>query len=173
MISLEKIPFENFKEPALAKEVLMALQNNIESAINDKNIMARTIERQNITASSSWKEEEVVLSTVTSVGEKLTSVNNAIKIGANVEQVLVSCNIRGVGHEGADGDKDVSIRQNGNEIANSYQSSDATQEGYISATTAPKLVNVSEGDIFTVTISSGGTGTFEILNGYLTVEVVK
>lgn len=173
MISLEKIPFENFKEPALAKEILMALQNNIENAINNKNIMTRVISRQDITASSSWKEEVVALSTVTTVGEKLISANNAIKIGAEVEQVLVSCNIRGIGHKGADGDKDVSIRQNGNEVASSYQSGDVTQEGYMGATMTPKLLNVSEGDVFTVTISSGGTGEFEILSGYLTVEVVK
>ena len=154
MINLEKIPFENFKEPALSKEILMALQNNIENAINDKNIMTRTIERQNITASSSWKGEEVALSTVTSVGEKLTSVDNAIKIGANVEQVLVSCNIQGVGHSGAIGDKDICIMQNNNDVANFFFFFYVTEIGYLGATIAPKLVNVSEGDVFSVTISS-------------------
>ena len=42
----------------------------------------------------------------------------------------------------------------------------------MSSSITPILVNVSEGDIFSLSISSGGSGTFEILGGRLTVEVV-
>ena len=154
MISLEKIPFKDFKEPALAEEILMALQDNIENAINNKNIMTREIDRQNITISKPWEASIVNLSTVSNTGEKIVSVENGIKIGKNVEQVLIGCTIQGIGHGEVVGDKDVCIKKNNEQIANFYQSAGVVETGYAGATIAPKLANVSEGDVFSVTVSS-------------------
>lgn len=168
---MKKINFENFKSPGLSKEVLMQLQDNIEEAIEDKNIITRNIDRQNITVSSGWGTTDIPLSSENSIGNKLTSVLNGIKIGANVSKVLVSAYFEGIGHNGADGDKSIGIEQNGTSIAGAYQSGDVTA-GYMSSSIIPTLVNVSEGDVFSLSISSGGSGTFEILGGRLTVEVV-
>ncbi len=171
MIELEKIKFENYKKPGLSKEILMQLQDNIENAINDKNIMTRHINRQNITISSGWGTTDIPLSSENSIGDKLTSVLNGIRIGAGVSKVLVSCQFEGIGHTGADGDKSIGIEQNGAVVGGAYQSGDVTG-GYMSSSITPILLNVSEGDIFSLSISSGGSGTFEILGGRLTVEVV-
>ena len=81
------------------------------------------------------------------------------------------CQFEGIGHTGADGDKSIGIEQNGAVVGGAYQSGDVTG-GYMSSSITPILLNVSEGDIFSLSISSGGSGTFEILGGRLTVEVV-
>ena len=171
MIELEKINFNNYTEPGLSKEILMQLQKNIENAINKKNVMTRNFDRQNITVSTGWGSTEIPLSTTNSLGEKITSVQNGIKIGKGISKVLVSCYFNGIGHPEALGDKSVGLMKNGNGVGSVYQSGDVTS-GYACASISPILVDVSENDVFSLTIASGGAGTFEILGGSLTVEAV-
>lgn len=174
MVELEKINFENYKEPGLSKEILDALQTNIENAINEKNIMTRKFDRQNITITSSWGNTEIPLTSnnINSIGEKITAVSNGIKIGKGISKVLVSAQINGIQHPQDLGDKIFQIRKNGTQISGAYQTGDTTS-GYIFASISQNLIDVSENDIFTLNISSGAAGTLELLEGYLTVEEVQ
>lgn len=82
---MEIINFENLKEPAISKQILMALQNNIQQAILEKDVLtayqtSAQIANQNQTCNlQSYKQ----------VGSNLSFSNNAIVIGERVKSISV------------------------------------------------------------------------------------
>lgn len=82
---MEKINFENLKPPAISKETLMALQDNIQQAILEKDIMtayqtSAQIANQNQTCNLQSYEQ---------AGSNLSFSNNAIIIGERVKSIAV------------------------------------------------------------------------------------
>lgn len=82
---MEKINFENLKPPAISKETLMALQDNIQQAILEKDIMtayqtSAQIANQNQTCNLQSYEQ---------VGSNLSFSNNGIVIGERVKSIAV------------------------------------------------------------------------------------
>lgn len=90
---MKKIEFKNNSEPYISAENLNTLQNNIEDAINDKNIITASF-NTNYTIATSDTYEKVKLDTSVSVGDKLTLTNDGgIKIGAGISKIKASANI--------------------------------------------------------------------------------
>lgn len=137
-----------------------------------KNIATRLFSRQNITVNQTWGAANVTYNEFNSKGEKLISNPNGIEIGAGVSKVLVSAQTAGIGTNVVSGDKQFMIKKNSDTIGNSYLGGGITVN-FINLCVSPILIDVSEGDIISVQVGSGGTGTFEILAGQLTVEVVS
>ena len=71
---MKKIDFENLKPPALSKEILMALQDNIEEAILEKDIMTA----YQTSAQIANQNQTCNLQTYIQVGNRLSFFNNAI-----------------------------------------------------------------------------------------------
>lgn len=110
------------------------------------------------------------LSKLNKTGSKLSISSGKIKIGAGVTKVLVSFHCQGI--TGPGGDHGMRIVQNdSSEIAVSYVGGEFLK--YIPLASAPKLVDVKEGDTFELQVFSGNVGTLTILQSYLTVEVVE
>lgn len=86
---MEKINFENLKEPALCKEVLMPMQDNIEEAIETVNVM----KAYQTSAQIANQNQKVNLQSYESVGEALTFENGGIKIGAGISYIQVYAQI--------------------------------------------------------------------------------
>lgn len=90
---MEKIQFVNNSEPYINAENLNVLQNNIEDAINDKNIITASF-NTNHTIATSDTYEKVKLDTSVSVGNKLILTNDGgIKIGAGISKIKANANI--------------------------------------------------------------------------------
>lgn len=168
---MEEIDFQNGITPVSA-EIMKAFQTNIKNAIKNKNIATRLFSRQNVTVSQTWGAANVTYNEFNSKGEKLISNSNGIEIGAGVSKVLVSAQTAGIGTNVVSGDKQFMIKKNSDTIGNSYLGGGITVN-FINLCVSPILIDVSEGDIISVQVGSGGTGTFEILAGQLTVEVVS
>lgn len=82
---MKKIEFKNLKPPALSKETLIALQDNIQQAILEKDIMtayqtSAQIANNNQTCNFQAYEQ---------VGNNLSFSNNAIVIGERVKSISV------------------------------------------------------------------------------------
>lgn len=82
---MEKIPFENNKEPSISKEILMQLQENIEKRIIQKDIMTA----YQINAQIANENQDVRLDNFIKIGNKLTFKDGAIVIGKDVEAIAV------------------------------------------------------------------------------------
>ena len=90
---MKKIQFTNNSEPYISAGNLNLLQDNVENAINDKNIITASF-NTNHTIATSDTYEKVKLDTSVSVGNKLTLTNDGeIKIGAGISKIKVSANI--------------------------------------------------------------------------------
>lgn len=168
---MEKISFINGQTPASA-ETMEAFQTNIDNAIKEKNIATRKFSRQNVTVNQSWGTSKVTYSDFSSTGDKLINDLNGIKIGPNVSKVLVSAQCAGIGTNVVSGDKQFMIKKGTETIGNSYLGGGVTVN-FINLCISPILIDVSENDVISLEVASGATGTFEILAGQLTVEVVE
>ena len=168
---MKKINFENGRTPASA-ETMEAFQTNIDNAIKEKNIATRTFGRQNVTVNQAWGTAKVVCSGFNSEGDKLISDTNGIKIGAGVSKVLVSAQCAGIGTNVVSGDKQFMIKKGTETVGNSYLSG-GISINFMNLCISPVLIDVQQADIIFLEVASGATGTFEILSGQLTVEVVE
>lgn len=170
---MEKIDFKNGQTSASA-ETMLAFQTNIDNAIKEKNIATRKFSRQNVTVSQDWGSAKIVFSDFSFIGDKLKSDLNGIKIGPGISKILVSAQCAGIGNNIVVGDKQFIIKKTGanKAIGNSYLGGGVVVN-FMNLCISPILIDVSENDILSLEVSSGSKGTFEILEGQLTVEAVK
>lgn len=111
--------FENSpsEETPLSAENLNEMQNLIKEDVDNvsqktnKNIMTRSFPRQNVTVNKSWGATKIRFDNVNSIGNKLTSDTNGVKIGREVSKVLVSAQCAGVGTNTTAGDKQFIIKK--------------------------------------------------------------
>ena len=112
------------------------------------------------------------MSTVNSIGSKLTRNSNSIQIGAGVSKVLVSANCKWNQSTGAD--RIITIYKNTTEIISTYYQSFTD---YITSSLTPYVLDVQENDLIKLGIESGigsdSSATSDIINAYLTVQVVE
>lgn len=138
-----------------------------------KHMATRGFSRQSIKVNQAWGTTKVKFDAFTSVGNKLISDSNGIKIGAGVSKVLVSAQCAGIGTNVVVGDKQFLIKKSGKSkaIGSSYLGG-GISINFMNLCVSPKLIDVKQNDIISLEVSSGAAGTFEILEGQLTVEVV-
>lgn len=122
--------------------------------------------------STAWSYLQLLCDSVkTTIGDKLTFENNAIKIGAGVKYVRVSANAM---LNGVTGDKVIMITKNSTIISQGYSRlATANHYGVISLTSI--IIPVTEGDLIMLKYGSSVTGTLVIAGGvytYLTVEAI-
>lgn len=117
------------------------------------------------------KKAKIVLDSIKSNCKNLTLSNGGIRIGKNIKQVLVSGNIF-LASGATSGYLWSSIRKNTTEISVAI---DNPTSWFASTSHSPKLVDVSEGDIFYLWKMDEDTGTIRggNKNTYLTIEVIE
>ena len=161
----------------VSPENLNKMQEDLENEIGNKtqkNIATRTFGRQNVTVNQAWGTAKVSCSGFSSEGDKLEIDDNGIKIGAGVSKVLVSAQCAGIGTNVVVGDKQFMIKKMGvnTAVGNAYLGG-GISINFMNLCISPILIDVQQSDVISLEVSSGATGTFEILAGQLTVEVVE
>ena len=172
-MQLKKVKFANFQYPGLSEEILDAIQDNINEAINTIPLMKVRINRQDVSTSGNYGTVTVPLNTVEinndNLNNYLVKENNEIVIGDEVNLVEVVLFTRGLGFYGGNGDKELILMKNGQKIDGYYQQATSGWWGIA----IPTAIQVSKGDRLSVILQSQATGTTEILEGYLQVKVLK
>ena len=172
-MKLEKIDFRNLQEPGLSEEILKTLQDNIDKAINTKAVLKVAIPRQNVSTSGGYGTTIIPLGNIVinndNEQEYLKKENNSIVIGSEVSLVNVVAFTRGLAYNTASGEKEFILRKNEVRIEGFYQKSN---DGYWGAIVSTAL-QVNAGDRIDTLLQSQASGTTEILEGYLQVEVIK
>lgn len=174
-MELERIPFKNLQEPSISEEILEALQDNINKAINTKPIIKARTNRQSISTSGSYGTTVLPINSIEFANDNaqgyLSVANNAIFIGANVHIIKVTAHTRGIQTaEGGEGDKEFLLRKNEETVEGYYQKN--LSSGWWGAEINTDLI-VSQGDKIDIAVQSQASGTFEMLETYLQVEVIK
>lgn len=172
-MKLNKINFSNYQYPGLSEEILEALQDNINEAINTIPLIKVRINRQDVNTSGNYGTVTIPLNTVEinndNIDNYLIKENNEIVIGDDVSLVEAVLFTRGLGFYGGSGDKELMIMKNGQKIDGYYQQATSGWWGIA----IPTAIQVSKGDRLSVILQSQAAGTTEILEGYLQVKVLK
>lgn len=172
-MKLNKINFTNYQYPGLSEEILDALQDNINEAINTIPLIKARINRQEINTSGTYGTVTVPLNAVEinndNIDNYLVKENNEIVIGDDVSLVEAVLFTRGLGFYGGSGDKELMIMKNGQKIDGYYQ---RATDGWWGIS-IPTVIQVSKGDRLSAVLQSQSAGTTEILEGYLQVKVLK
>ncbi len=174
-MKLNKINFTNYQYPGLSEEILDALQDNINEAINTIPLIKARINRQDINTSGTYGTVTVPLNAVEinndNIDNYLVKENNEIVIGDDDDVSLVEAVLftRGLGFYGGSGDKELMIMKNGQKIDGYYQ---RATDGWWGIS-IPTVIQVSKGDRLSAVLQSQSVGTTEILEGYLQVKVLK
>ncbi|MFR8754443.1 MAG: hypothetical protein ACLVGD_04325 [Monoglobales bacterium] len=172
-MKLNKINFTNYQYPGLSEEILDALQDNINEAINTIPLIKARINRQDINTSGTYGTVTVPLNAVEinndNIDNYLVKENNEIVIGDDVSLVEAVLFTRGLGFYGSSGDKELMIMKNGQKIDGYYQ---RATDGWWGIS-IPTVIQVSKGDRLSAVLQSQSVGTTEILEGYLQVKVLK
>lgn len=172
-MQLKKVKFTNFQYPGLSEEILDAIQDNINEAINTIPLMKVRINRQDIITSGTYGSTTVPLNAVEINNDNLNNYlikeNNEIVIGDNVNLVEAVLFTRGLGFYGGSGDKELKLMKNGQKIDGYYQ---RAMDGWWGIA-IPTAIQVSKGDRLSAVLESQTAGTTEILEGYLQVKVLK
>lgn len=172
-MKLNKINFTNYQYPGLSEEILEALQDNINEAINTIPLIKARINRQDVNTSGTYGTVTVPLNAVEinndNIDNYLVKENNEIVIGDDVSLVEAVLFTRGLGFYGGSGDKELMIMKNGQKIDGYYQ---RATDGWWGIA-IPTAIPVSKGDRLSVVLQSQAAGTTEILEGYLQVKVLK
>lgn len=172
-MKLNKINFTNYQYPGLSEEILEALQDNINEAINTIPLIKARINRQEVNTSGTYGTVTVPLNAVEinndNIDNYLVKENNEIVIGDDVSLVEAVLFTRGLGFYGSSGDKELMIMKNGQKIDGYYQ---RAMEGWWGIA-IPTAIQVSKGDRLSAVLESQTAGTTEILEGYLQVKVLK
>lgn len=172
-MKLNKINFTNYQYPGLSEEILEALQDNINEAINTIPLIKARINRQDVNTSGTYGTVTVPLNAVEinndNIDNYLVKENNEIVIGDDVSLVEAVLFTRGLGFYGGSGDKELMIMKNGQKIDGYYQQAATGWWGIA----IPTAIPVSKGDRLSVVLQSQAAGTTEILEGYLQVKVLK
>ena len=99
-MQLKKVKFTNFQYPGLSEEILDAIQDNINEAINTIPLMKVRINRQDVSTSGNYGTVTVPLNTVEinndNLNNYLVKENNEIVIGDEVNLVEVVLFTRGL-----------------------------------------------------------------------------
>lgn len=172
-MKLNKINFTNYQYPGLSEEILEALQDNINEAINTIPLIKVRINRQDVNTSGNYGTVTIPLNTVEinndNIDNYLIKENNEIVIGDEVNLVEAVLFTRGLGFYDGSGDKELMIMKNGQKIDGYYQ---RATDGWWGIA-IPTAIPVSKGDRLSVVLQSQAAGTTEILEGYLQVKVLK
>lgn len=172
-MQLNKIKFNDYQYPGLSEEILEALQDNINEAINTIPLMKVRINRQDIITSGTYGSTTVPLNSVEinndNINNYLIKENNEIVIGDNVNLVEAVLFTRGLGFYRGSGDKELKLMKNGQKIDGYYQ---RAMDGWWGIA-IPTAIQVSKGDRLSAVLESQTAGTTEILEGYLQVKVLK
>lgn len=172
-MKLNKINFTNYQYPGLSEEILEALQDNINEAINTIPLIKVRINRQDVNTSGNYGTVTIPLNTVEinndNIDNYLIKENNEIVIGDEVNLVEAVLFTRGLGFYDSSGDKELMIMKNGQKIDGYYQQATTGWWGIA----IPTAIPVSKGDRLSVVLQSQAAGTTEILEGYLQVKVLK
>lgn len=172
-MKLNKINFSNYQYPGLSEEILEALQDNINEAINTIPLIKVRINRQDVNTSGNYGTVTIPLNTVEinndNIDNYLIKENNEIVIGDEVNLVEAVLFTRGLGFYDGSGDKELMIIKNGQKIDGYYQQATTGWWGIA----IPTAIPVSKGDRLSVVLQSQAAGTTEILEGYLQVKVLK
>lgn len=172
-MKLNKINFSNYQYPGLSEEILEALQDNINEAINTIPLIKVRINRQDVNTSGNYGTVTIPLNTVEinndNIDNYLIKENNEIVIGDEVNLVEAVLFTRGLGFYDGSGDKELMIMKNGQKIDGYYQ---RATDGWWGIA-IPTAIQVSKGDRLSVILQSQAAGTTEILEGYLQVKVLK
>ena len=172
-MKLEKIDFKNLQEPGLSEEILEALQDNIDKAINTKPIMKIAIPRQNVSTNGSYGTTIIPLGNTVinndNEQEYFKRNNNSIVVGSEISLINVVAFTRGLAYNTASGEKEFILRKNEERAEGFYQRANNGYWGAIVST----VLQVNEGDRIDVLLQSQASGTTEILEGYLQVEAIK
>ena len=172
-MKLNKINFSNYQYPGLSEEILEALQDNINEAINTIPLIKVRINRQDVNTSGNYGTVTIPLNTVEinndNIDNYLIKENNEIVIGDEVNLVEAVLFTRGLGFYDSSGDKELMIMKNGQKIDGYYQ---RATDGWWGIA-IPTAIPVSKGDRLSVVLQSQAAGTTEILEGYLQVKVLK
>ena len=155
----------------LSAETLNQLQENVEDAIKEKNIITISAYRINVTTSTPYEQVTIPMTIRSSTGDKLTVSNNKIKIGSEVSKVKVG------GYACFRADKDVerylTIRKNGGEFDNAVISQHTANQ-FTTHSIPSGLINVTLNDEIDLGIAfSLSNVTAYIVYSQLTVEVVE
>lgn len=167
---MEKINFENDKSPDLSAETLNAMQQNIEDAIENKNIiMVKTSGNSIITEMTEkklWLENSEVL------GNKLNldSSNSEIVIGEGVSKILISAHFQGIISQ-VDTSATIRIKKNNSSIITEACCTLDTRYRFVSI--APHLIEVSPGDTISMSFYGAMNQTVTFRDYVITVKVVK
>lgn len=155
----------------VSAENLNKAQSDLEEKIELRNnILTAEADRQSITISQNWEKVCIPMVELSKNGDKLNLINSQVVIGSGISKVLVSMS-GGVSCKVA-GDKTVQILKNDEMIANAYEGSNSSVL-WRNVAIAPVLVDVDEGDTFSLWVTSGQAGDVEILESLLTVQVVN
>lgn len=144
------------------------------NSVNEKNIMSLYRKASyNHVVSTAWGVATIPFDEIRcNVGNKLTFDSNGIKIGSGVKKILVSSNLM---TKGIANDIIVQIKKNTDRVSEGYYR--ATNTGYYGTISlSPQLIEVTEGDIITIALGAGATGTLIVAVGqyiHLTVEVIE
>ena len=172
-MQLKKVKFTNFQYPGLSEEILDAVQDNINEAINTIPLIKARINRQDINTSGTYGTVTVPLNAVEinndNIDNYLVKENNEIVIRDYVSLVEVVLFTRGLGFYSGSGDKELMIMKNGKKIDGYYQRATDGWWGIV----IPTAIQVSKGDRLSAVLQSQSAGTTEILEGYLQVKVLK
>lgn len=138
-------------------------------------IITAYINRKNITQSQPWTPVNLApFNTSLKTTNRITVTNTGLKIGSGVSKILISAHCRGINHAAFSGDKVFSIYQNGTGVTTASLESYMTNlQNWCAQTVSPALISCQENDIFSIYMSGRGTGTGEVLGGYLTIQIVE
>lgn len=172
-MKLNKINFTNYQYPGLSEEILEALQDNINEAINTIPLIKVRINRQDVNTSGNYGTVTIPLNTVEinndNIDNYLIKENNEIVIGDEVNLVEAVLFTRGLGFYGGNGDKELMLLKNGQKIDGYYQ---RATDGWWGIA-IPTAIQVSKGDRLSAVLQSQAAGKTEILEGYLQVKVLE
>ena len=165
---MKKIEFKNNSEPYISAENLNTLQNNIEDAINDKNIITASFNTNHTIATE--EIENIKLDTKVSIGDKLTlNSEGKIVIGSDVKIIKISTNVNF--QTVTSGLKQLIIYKNDSAIAqNVTQISDRT-----TLSIASMIYEVTKDDVIYLGIKGAVNDVIRrnMAHSNITVEVVK
>lgn len=180
---MEKIEFKNNSEPYLSAENLNKIQENIEISINEnKNEIENLKEKNIVTAyftnytSTGHLAPVTGLNVSVQVGDKLSLLNNGVKIGAGISKVLISgwgfnnSNSSGAGVIAGIAKNQITIESPFN--TTSWQVTKQNNDN-ITMTITPMLVEVTEGDIVNICLGINGVTNKVFNRGAVTVETVE
>lgn len=158
-----------------SKSTTDALSANQGRVLNEqlkRKLLTAYIDRKSFTFSESWGIVNLSpFDSYVSNTDKLIVTDSGIVIGKGVSKVLCSAQCGGIDNSALGGDKNFHIRKNDTTIVKTAYSGNSGV--WTPFSIVPQLVKCQEGDVFTITCASGGTGTGELIGEALTIEIIE